>query len=89
MIICFQLVRKLINNSNNQIELFPYRLIKRINKPKTINFFILHEGFISILNDELLEKKYDDISDDCSASLNNMNNYCNQKSKGGLARNYR
>ena len=30
------------NNSSSNIEVFPYRLIKRINLPDTINFFILH-----------------------------------------------
>ena len=71
------------NNSSSNIEVFPYRLIKRINLPDTINFFILHEGLISLLNDELLEKDYDDLQDDCSTTTSEKKLFCDQKSKGG------
>lgn len=71
------------NNSSSNIEVFPYRLIKRINFPKTINFFILHEGLISLLDDKLLEKKYDDLLDDCSTTTNEKKLFCDQKSTGG------
>ena len=71
------------NNSSSNLEIFPYRLIKRINFPETINFFILHEGLISLLDDQLLEKKYDDLYDDCSANGNGKKLFCDQKSKGG------
>ncbi len=47
----FSIKQEVINNSSSNIELYPYRLIKRINTPQTINFFILHEGLISLLND--------------------------------------
>ena len=79
----FNINQEVINDSYNTIKIFPYRLIKRINKPKTINFFILHEGLISLANDELLEKKYDDLSDDCSSENNIKSDYCNQKTDGG------
>ena len=79
----FNINQEVINDSYNTIRIFPYRLIKRINKPKTINFFILHEGLISLANDELLEKKYDDLSDDCSSENNIKSDYCNQKTDGG------
>ena len=39
----FTITQEIINESSNNIEVFPYRLIKRINTPDTINFFILHE----------------------------------------------
>ena len=71
------------NNSSSNIEVFPYRLIKRINLPDTINFFILHEGLISLLNDELLEKDYGDLQDDCSTTTDEKKLFCDQKSKGG------
>ena len=71
------------NKSSSNIEVFPYRLIKRINLPDTINFFILHEGLISLLNDELLEKDYDDLQDDCSTTTSEKKLFCDQKSKGG------
>ena len=71
------------NNSTNLVKIFPYRLIKRINLPKTINFFILHEGLISQLDDKLLEKKYDDLLDDCSSVSPGKKLFCDQKSTGG------
>ena len=79
----FSINQEVINISNSNIEIYPYRLIKRINTPKTINFFILHEGLISLLNDELLEKQYDDLVDDCSSSLQVKDSYCNIKGQSG------
>ena len=71
------------NNSSTTIKVFPYRLIKRINLPETINFFILHEGLISHLDDKLMEKKYDDLLEDCSSTNNIKKLFCDQKSTGG------
>ena len=79
----FSIKQEIFNGSNKTIDVFPYRLIKRINTPDTINFFILHEGLISLLNDELLEKDYDDLIDDCSSTNTSKNLYCDNKSQGG------
>ncbi|SVA49183.1 uncharacterized protein METZ01_LOCUS102037 [marine metagenome] len=79
----FSIKQEIFNGSNKTIDVFPYRLIKRINTPDTINFFILHEGLISLLNDELLEKDYDDLMDDCSSANTSKNLYCDSKSQGG------
>ena len=79
----FNISQIIENNSSKNIELFPYRLIKRINLPDTINFFILHEGLISLVNDELIEKNYSDLSDDCSSTKNSKSLFCDQKAKDG------
>ena len=79
----FSVTQEVINNSSSKLEIYPYRLIKRINTPKTINFFILHEGLISLVNDELLEKNYDDLLDDCSASMPVKDTFCDAKGQGG------
>jgi len=79
----FTITQKIENNSGEDIEVFPYRLIKRINTPDTINFFILHEGLISLINDELLEKNYDDIADDCNSSIQTKKEFCDNKAQGG------
>jgi len=79
----FNISQIIENNSLSSIKVFPYRLIKRINFPKTINFFILHEGLISQLDDKLLEKKYDDLLDDCSSTASVKKLFCDQKSTGG------
>ena len=49
----FSITQEIENKGNTNIEVFRYRLIKSINTPDTINFFILHEGLISLINDEL------------------------------------
>ena len=79
----FSVSQEVINNSSSKLEIYPYRLIKRINTPKTINFFILHEGLISLVNDELLEKGYDDLLDDCSSSMPIKDTFCDAKAQGG------
>ena len=79
----FSVSQEVINNSKSNLEIYPYRLIKRINTPKTINFFILHEGLISLTNDELLEKQYDDLLDDCNSSMPTKDSYCDVKTQGG------
>ena len=79
----FKVTQEIENNSIKSIEVFPYRLIKRINFPDTINFFILHEGLISLLNDELLEKKYSHLADDCSTATQTKSTFCDQKATGG------
>ena len=79
----FTITQEIENKSGEDIEVFPYRLIKRINTPDTINFFILHEGLISLINDELLEKNYDDIADDCNSSMQTKKEFCDNKTQGG------
>ena len=79
----FNISQIIENNGGTTIKVFPYRLIKRINFPETINFFILHEGLISQLDDKLLEKKYDDLLDDCSSVSSGKKLFCDQKSIGG------
>ena len=79
----FNISQVIENNSNSLLTVFPYRLIKRINMPKTINFFILHEGLITQLDGKLLEKKYDDLLDDCSSTGSIKKIFCDQKSTGG------
>ncbi len=79
----FNITQIIENKSKLNIEVFPYRLIKRINYPDTINFFILHEGLISLLNNELLEKKYSKLEDNCSSSNKTKSIFCDQKATGG------
>ena len=78
----FSVKQNVINNGSLTLNIYPYRLIKRINTPKTINFFILHEGLINLLNDELDEKKYDDLHDDCKSN-SKMEVYCSTENTQG------
>ena len=80
----FSITQEIENKSNEEIEVYPYRVIKRINTPDTIGFFILHEGLISLVDDELLEKNYDDLAEDCTKSLQNLKkSFCDKNSTSG------
>ena len=54
----------MINNSNSSIDLFPYAQMTRNKIPDDIqNFYIQHEGFIGVFDDELKEDDYDDVKE--------------------------
>ena len=60
----FKINQEVKNNSSEQIELYPYAQLTRNNIPEDLkNFYILHEGFIAVLDEELKEDDYDDIED--------------------------
>lgn len=56
--------QRVSNNGAAPVTLHPYGLISRANPPDTLGFFILHEGPIAVLGDELQEIDYDDLQDD-------------------------
>ena len=61
----FKISQEIQNNSSKNIELYPYAQITRNKIPEDIqNFYISHEGFIGVFDDELKEDDYDDIEDD-------------------------
>ena len=52
----FKIVQEVENKSSERIELYPYAQITRNAKPDDLqDFFILHEGFIGVLAEELKE----------------------------------
>ena len=60
----FKINQEIENNTNKTIELYPYAQITRNKKPKDVtDFYILHEGFIVVFDDELKEDDYDDIEE--------------------------
>ena len=60
----FKVTQQVQNNTNNKIELYPYAQITRNKIPDDIqNFYISHEGFIGVFDEELKEDDYDDIQD--------------------------
>jgi YidC/Oxa1 family membrane protein insertase len=60
----FKISQEILNNSAKNIELYPYAQITRNKIPEDIqNFYISHEGFIGVFDDELKEDDYDDIED--------------------------
>ena len=60
----FKISQKVENNTNASIDLYPYAQITRNKIPDDIqNFYISHEGFIGVFDEELKEDDYDDIED--------------------------
>ena len=60
----FKITQQVQNNTGNQIELYPYAQITRNKIPDDIqNFYISHEGFIGVFDEELKEDDYDDIEE--------------------------
>ena len=59
----FRVTQEVKNNSSNKIALYPYAQISRNQNPDVTDFYILHEGFIGVFDEELQEDSYDDIED--------------------------
>ena len=60
----FKISQQVKNNTNNVVELFPYAQMTRNKIPDDIqNFYIQHEGFIGVFDDELKEDDYDDVKE--------------------------
>ena len=59
----FSIKEKIINKSDKSYNFYSYGQIIRNKLPEISGFYILHEGFLSVLDDELIEEDYDDIQD--------------------------
>jgi len=57
----FKITQSVKNNSNKSFQFYPYAQITRKGKPKGMQIYILHEGFLGVFGDELKEKDFDDI----------------------------
>ena len=60
----FKITQEVQNTTNQSIDLYPYAQITRNKIPDDIqNFYISHEGFIGVFDEELKEDDYDDIEE--------------------------
>jgi|TARA_B100001063_G_scaffold65162_1_gene59115 YidC/Oxa1 family membrane protein insertase len=59
----FTIKQKIINSSDKTYDFYSYGQIIRNKIPEISNFYILHEGLIADLDDELIEEDYDDIQE--------------------------
>ena len=60
----FTIKQKIVNSTNNKYDFYSYGQIIRNKIPEGLsNFYILHEGPIATLDDELIEEDYDDIQE--------------------------
>ena len=59
----FTIKQRIKNSSDKKYDFYSYGQIIRNKIPEISNFYILHEGLIADLDDELIEEDYDDIQE--------------------------
>ena len=59
----FNIKQSVTNSTNKKYDFYSYGQIIRNKIPEISNFYILHEGLIATLDDELIEEDYDDIQE--------------------------
>jgi YidC/Oxa1 family membrane protein insertase len=60
----FNIVDRVENSSDKNVLIAPYGVLVRKGEPDTTGMVILHEGFIGVFDDELIEETYNDVKDD-------------------------
>ncbi|MDB4828387.1 membrane protein insertase YidC [Candidatus Pelagibacter sp.] len=60
----FSVKQRVINSTNKVYDFYSYGQIIRKQIPDISNFYILHEGLLATLDDELIEEDYDDIQEE-------------------------
>ena len=60
----FTIKQRVVNNSDKEYDFYSYGQIIRNKIPDDLSdFYILHTGYLSVLDDELYEEDYDDIQE--------------------------
>ncbi len=60
----FTVTQRVENRGDKSVTLYPYGLINRTGTPKTLGYYILHEGLLGVLGESLIEVKYKDLKDE-------------------------
>ena len=64
--------QEVVNKSANPVTLFPYALVSRHGTPKTLGYYLLHEGLVGVLGDkglqEMTYKKMEDLKPDAQGN---------------------
>ena len=71
----FKITQKIINNGSNGIIVNNAAKITRESTPTLSGMFILHEGLIGVLNEELEQIDYDDLAEDKVYNFNSQNGW--------------
>ena len=77
----FSVDQRVINNSDKSFDLYPFGLSKRQGLPEMQNFFILHEGPLSITDGVLEEYDYDDLKEKQKIKLNSVGGWIGMTDK--------
>lgn len=60
----FTVTQRVRNAGGAEVSLSPYGLISRTGTPKTLGYYILHEGLLGVINDTLQEVDYKNLVED-------------------------
>jgi YidC/Oxa1 family membrane protein insertase len=60
----FTITQEVENNTGQALTLFPYSRVVRVGEPQTVNFYILHEGLLGVLDGKLNEVDYGDLKEE-------------------------
>ena len=71
----FKITQKIINNGTNGIIVNNAAKITRESTPTLSGMFILHEGLIGVLNEELEQIDYDDLAEDKVYNFDSQNGW--------------
>ena len=77
----FSIDQRVINNSDKSFDLYPFGLSKRQGLPEMQNFFILHEGPLSVTDGVLEEYDYDDLKEKQKIKLNSVGGWIGMTDK--------
>ncbi len=73
------------NQGDQAVTLFPYGLVRRWGTPEISGFFILHEGPIGVLSEQLEEVDYDDLAEEGEFKHESSNGWIGISDKYWLA----
>lgn len=71
----FTIEDKITNNSNNELDIKQFGFINRFFNPDSNKYLIVHEGPISLVNDELNEFSFADLEDEQEINLTSKNSW--------------
>jgi YidC/Oxa1 family membrane protein insertase len=77
----FSVDQRVINNSGKSFDLYPFGLSKRQGLPEMQNFFILHEGPLSVTDGVLEEYDYDDLKEKQKIKFNSVGGWIGMTDK--------
>jgi YidC/Oxa1 family membrane protein insertase len=60
----FTVTQRVRNAGDADVTLAPYGLVSRTGQPEILDFYILHEGLLGVINDTLQEIDYSDLVED-------------------------
>ncbi|MCK4868862.1 MAG: membrane protein insertase YidC, partial [Alphaproteobacteria bacterium] len=57
-------IQRVRNQMQEPVSLQTYGLVRRFGKPKTLGFYLLHEGLLGVFDDTLTEVDYDELEEE-------------------------